>query len=272
MKVLLDGDIIVYRIGWTTEAEPEPIVRYRVDELISRIMETTGGTDLRCFLSDSTEHNFRTRIYPEYKAHRTQPKPEHYNYLREYLICDYGAKLVVGAEADDGIGIASNEGTIIASIDKDLDQIPGTHFNFVRNVIYDVLPGEAIHNFYKQLLTGDVSDNIRGVSGIGEKKATKLLAKTREPLHEDCFSQVLQAYEKWLKKEWEQWTEFEIKQMLNIILLNGRLLKIKRSEDEPLWSFPFIPPEMAQLYESIVSQDQENSPYTELIGAEKNGT
>src|SRR5574343_1568457 len=67
------------------------------------------------------------------------------------------------------------EDTIIVTLDKDLDMIPGLHYNWVKNTIYDVNEDEALRFFYKQLLIGDTSDNIVGIRGIGPVKAKTLI-------------------------------------------------------------------------------------------------
>jgi 5'-3' exonuclease len=57
-----------------------------------------------------------------------------------------------------------------------LDGIPGWHYNPVKDAHYYITLEEANYFFYTQLLTGDRVDNIKGVDGIGAKKAEKLLA------------------------------------------------------------------------------------------------
>lgn len=66
---------------------------------------------------------------------------------------------------------------IIASTDKDLDLIPGWHYNFVKGVKYFVDDEEAIYNFYYQCLVGDTADGVKGVPGIGPKKAAAILSQ-----------------------------------------------------------------------------------------------
>ena len=88
-------------------------------------------------------------------------------------------------EADDVMGIISTREPgkhIIASIDKDLNQIPGKHFNWYKdtNKVYDVSDYDGTRLFYKQILTGDTVDNYKGVPGIGPKKADKLLDAAEE--------------------------------------------------------------------------------------------
>ena len=63
-------------------------------------------------------------------------------------------------------------------------QIPGNHFRWeivrggevVRpSQFIEVSEIDGYRNFYKQVLTGDTSDNIIGIQGIGPKKAAKLI-------------------------------------------------------------------------------------------------
>jgi 5'-3' exonuclease len=76
---------------------------------------------------------------------------------------------------------SKTDDTIICSIDKDLLQIPGRHFNFVKGTSQEVSELEGLRHFYKQLLIGDTSDNVFCVRGIGPVKAGKLLDHINDP-------------------------------------------------------------------------------------------
>ena len=78
--------------------------------------------------------------------------------------------------------------SIICSVDKDLNQIPGWHYNFVKKEKYFVDEEQAIRTFYTQLLVGDNTDNIQGVKGIGPAKAAKILSecKNEKEMYEAC--------------------------------------------------------------------------------------
>jgi len=240
MKALLDGDILVYRVGFGSNEESEGIARARMDESIEKILDAVKATKYEVFLTSSDKSNFRIPIFPEYKANRKAPKPVHYDALREYLVTEHQANMVHGQEADDAMGIeqtneiealmhqdygAFPEGndlnTIICSIDKDMDQIPGWHFNFVKGIKYFVTPFEGLYKFYLQLLMGDATDNIKGIPGIGPKKATGMLelAKTEE----DMYSAVETAYKAAFPENY-----------MDLIRCYGQLLKIRTKEDE-LW-------------------------------------
>ena len=234
MIALIDADILVYRVGYTTEDVNTDIAAYRMEESIKGIMEALKTDECLHYLTSTDHSNYRYELYPDYKANRKQPKPKHYDFLRSYLVEERGATVVFGMEADDRLGIEQSERTVICSIDKDLDQIPGKHFNFVKGLLYDVTPVEGLRCFYRQLLTGDATDNIPGIYGIGPKKSEAILNGFTEEV--DLWNAV---YKTWLT--W--WTDNEEKKdedLLEILTRNGRLLKIKQSKDEPLWTPPNV--------------------------------
>ena len=70
----------------------------------------------------------------------------------------------------------ANQEYTVAGIDKDLLQITGTHYNFVKKEITEISEDTANLKLMLQCLTGDRSDNIPGIKGIGPKKAEKLLS------------------------------------------------------------------------------------------------
>lgn len=178
-KGLVDSDLLVYRVGWTTEDVEEPLAAHRLSEMVRGMEEALKITNLQHFLSPLNKSNFRYRIFPEYKANRKQPKPKNFQFLRDTLQGVYGATIEDGIEADDALGIAQDktgDTTVICTIDKDMDMIPGWHYNFVKGTLYHVSQKAAARTFYEQLLIGDKStDNIEGCPGIGPVKAQRSL-------------------------------------------------------------------------------------------------
>lgn len=178
---LVDADIVGYRCAASCEpTKAKPFLESvddaikRTDELCYRILNDTQIEEYRFFLSGTD--NFRKQLCPDYKANRsTTRRPTHLDAVREFLIAEWKGEVCAGYEADDGIGIAAAENTIICSIDKDLLQIPGSHYNFVKSEFYDVGDREAAFNFWSSLLVGDASDNVRGVDGIGKVGARRIL-------------------------------------------------------------------------------------------------
>ena len=172
---LLDGDIFAYRTAATAEQEEFWIAKSRVNEMLERCLSAVKAESYQLWLSGDPAENFRYQIYPEYKANRTQPRPRHLEPLREHLVTVWGARLTHGNETDDQLAMNQTKDTVICSIDKDLKQIPGKHWDFVKDIYEEISDEEGRIRFYKQLLIGDASDNIRGVTGIGKVKAGKLI-------------------------------------------------------------------------------------------------
>jgi len=212
MKALIDADIVAYRVACTLEDDDaEDFVYARAEDLIDNILVNTEATEYRLFLTG--KNNFRYTIYPEYKAHRPKEKPFWLEKCRQYLIATFNAEVVNGQEADDALGIAQTEDTIICSIDKDLLMIPGRHYNFVKDEFQEVTNDSGMRHFYMQCLTGDRSDNIKGIEQIGPKKAEKILVGC--VTEQELFNAVRKAY--------SNDEEF---------LMNGRVLWIRRKENE----------------------------------------
>ncbi len=189
MLVLIDADIVVYAAGFASDAaakasgraaEPVSFCLNGVNTMIDGILHATGQDDYTCILSHPI--NTRSVIYPEYKANRDPDhKPTHYRAIKEHLLEGHGAVYSdEGDEADDALGIAQCSGefgeTIVATIDKDLDMIPGLHYNWSKKNrdkgTYRVSFEEAENTFYKQLIKGDSTDNIPGLWKFKGKMAT----------------------------------------------------------------------------------------------------
>lgn len=267
MLALIDADIVVYRIGFTTENEDFSIAKWRTDELLDRILHETSATEFQLWLSDRKENNYRFALCSKYKATRPEQKPRWHEEIKEYLITKWGARFAYGQEADDALGIAQTDltrrnlyGSIICSIDKDLQQIEGNHYNFVKQEKFFVTELDALRFFYSQFLIGDTSDNIQGCRGIGPVKAGRILLECTNA--SDCLNAVVKTY----KKQHPDWPEPTLAEHL---LLIGRLLKIRTEEDEPLWDSPLLQ-QMMEVPQSLSTQQRvgESTQSTEPCGAE----
>ncbi len=209
---LLDGDLIIYRAAASCEKrekgelvslEPLEIAVARADKLIREILHDTEADKYKIFISGN--NNFRYEINPMYKANRVAEDPVHREALKDFLIQEWKATVSDGYEADDSLGINQTEDTIICSLDKDLLMIPGNHYSWqisgtsvngkqwVREAKFTTVSElDGLRTFYKQMLIGDISDNVIGVRGIGEVKAGKLI----DPMNteEGMFAVVHQQY------------------------------------------------------------------------------
>lgn len=182
MKALIDADTPIFASALSANNNELWIATARIKEMIFNIIEASKADEYILFVSGTS--NFRKEIDANYKANRTQPDPVHRKACREFLIEEMGAIPAEHAEADDLCGIFQGEDTIICGIDKDLLQIPGKHFRWqitrggkvVREAeTLEVSTIDGLRSFYRQMLTGDTSDNIKGVDKIGDVKAKKII-------------------------------------------------------------------------------------------------
>ena len=148
---------------------------------------------------DSGRKNFRTEIYPEYKANRSTAPEEltiQMPFFRPLVDAFRWPVLAVdGVEADDVIATlvcrARERGweVVVYSADKDMMQLVGEgvevidamrQHTFTRAAVIEKfgVPPEQIADFLA--LVGDTSDNIPGVEGIGKVTAAKLLQEHRD--------------------------------------------------------------------------------------------
>ena len=233
MKMLVDGDIVVYRCAFAAEHARYVIVdesygmpvspifnsaaernawlkenemsedcashTFKEYEPVSHALSNTKHTMNRIaqvgdlhgiFLSKGDCFRSRVATMLKYKGNRDDaPRPKYYDDVREYLIKHYGAVVFTSIEADDALAMCQNDNTVIASIDKDLLQVPGNHYNWEHDANPDkdtdgkvyVSPDVGERKLMMQVLTGDSTDNIPGIVGMGEVTARKALADVPIP-------------------------------------------------------------------------------------------
>ena len=283
MLAQIDADICLHRVCFASENEDFSIVKARFDEMIDKILVNTNSDEYQLWISDSKENNFRYKIWDQYKANRTQPKPVWFEELKEYSITQWGAKIAYGMEADDFLGIEqcklnnpeykmdfnlgdkpmwlreSETHSIICTIDKDLNQIAGRHYNFVKEEEFFITPEDALKYFYTSLLVGDTADNIPGAPGIGPVKAAKALIGINEDW--ELWNEVCNTYK-------YAWQKKGMKEDWHMVLLSGQLLKIRTTEDENLWQPPSPRSGQTEVNGQSFTQQmvEEKDQYTELTG------
>lgn len=188
---IIDGDILVYRVGFASEDVSEEVCLARVTHLVNEIVyQDLQCDDYKAYITGKGNYRNDIAVTEPYKGNRKDAKrPVHYDAIRKHLQ-RLGAELVEGSEADDAVATeATKTGGWIVSIDKDLDQVAGWHYNFVKREEYYVTEEEGLRNLFTQVLTGDRTDNIIGLKGIGPKKAEKLLqdCKTEREYYDACL-------------------------------------------------------------------------------------
>lgn len=180
-KCFIDADSMLYRIAATTNSDSQ--AQSTFDLALKAVMRDTNSS--KGYVAVKGKGNFRHDITDDYKANRNKyemdPKVKDLlNNLYEYC---WATDCVPsdGCEADDLVSIWATEATeagdswVIAHVDKDIDMIPGWHWNFNKQNLYHIDEETGHYLLCKQLLTGDSSDNIQGLKGIGPKTAEKIL-------------------------------------------------------------------------------------------------
>lgn len=230
MHAMIDGDLLAYEFGHVTDPNGYPapwsFVASRVNTRIEKILDAVGATSYCIFLTSEDKSNFREKVatIKPYKGHRTSPKPFWKDKIRQHLVQARRAEIVFGIEADDALGISQAEDTVICSRDKDLHMIPGYHYTWPCGAqnekplwIQDELG--ALRCFYSQLVTGDSTDNIPGLFGVGPNSS--LVRNINSASNELAMYEIAQrAYEQRFGSYWRMFLEE-----------NARLLWILRTSD-----------------------------------------
>lgn len=215
--LLIDGDVLVYRIGCASERviewggglttlHSDAISSVAaLDSQLEYLTDLLKADQVVVALTCHETVNFRKAIYPQYKENRSEKrKPLVWGALRNHLVEKWDAKIKPNLEADDVLGILSTmlhhgQERIIVSIDKDFKTIPGLFYNMLdgQGPVQEITPVMADFNFLLQTLTGDAVDHYPGCPGVGPKKAASILEGDKPwPGMDAAYAKVKAAYAK----------------------------------------------------------------------------
>jgi 5'-3' exonuclease len=210
----IDGDVLHHWSLWETTS----VESYQANVTRNIADWTEGPVADSSVIALSGLKNFRNDLYGDYKktasrqtARSTRPAHEAdcLNWLRSLPNTVTEDNL----EADDILAIgmtADPDSTVIVTVDKDLLQVSGHHFNpRAGNCFVD--KKEAFRNLQLQLIQGDPMDRIPGLPGIGPKKAKLFIDQGGDPL--DLYKSVM-------KDQWLEWFEFNGKLLFLLRFLN----------------------------------------------------
>lgn len=255
----VDGDILVYEIGFAAEASWKywrkeegdrevslPPFDYVYDMMTQRIANILATADVEQSVFYLTgKHNFRNFIAKTapYKE-RAGNKPFHYKNILATLKAEYNCESVEGLEADDLIALNLKDGIAI-SRDKDIRQVPGIHYSWELpnqpaigphkcdefgslELKGSKLLGYGDKYLMSQILTGDSVDSIPGCPNYGPKKAMAILENCTNV--EECLNAIIPIYQKCYQLEWKTVMR-EQARLVNLVrkFENGKAL---------LWDFP----------------------------------
>jgi len=218
-QLLIDADSIVYKASFNVVTVDEAFEKF--NSKLNYIKDDLWSDELHIYLKGV--ENFRSVDFPLYKANRPKADPasivpELYAMLEEEEVGIQSD----GCEADDLVRSAAHEcrhnedDFIVVAIDKDLFCDPFNYYNPDKSEQFSLTQKEADFNYYSQLLTGDSTDNIKGLHRVGPKTAAKLLSSTNE-----WRDLVIKEYKERFSKDYE-----------DVLTFVGHLIHIKRNEKD----------------------------------------
>ena len=198
--ILIDADVLYYQFAFRNQVD----IDWDGDgELSTLSWEDKALVDTHEFIEDlkallkadkvclaeSSRDNYRKYLWPDYKAHRKDSrKPEAFRAIKDWVTWGDHGYLVVSypwLEGDDILGIwattaPKGEESIIVSIDKDMETVPGKLYlwNKPDLGVREISEEQAYWNHMYQTLVGDSADGYKGCPGIGPVKATRILNET----------------------------------------------------------------------------------------------
>lgn len=189
----IDGDIVAYQVAYAGRNDSLKEVQKATSNKLKKIARGANADTLQIHMTDRDNSvNFRASVatIQPYKAGRATEKPKWLNHVREYMAQYWDGVMYSGIEADDAMAMNhyyssfaspsysdkevpdaylwspthQEKKHVICSTDKDLLTVRGAWvFNWDKDRTTYQSPLDAAGYFYKQCLTGDSVDNIKGL-------------------------------------------------------------------------------------------------------------
>ena len=285
--LLIDGHALAYRYFFalertgmkTSENQPTWAVFGFFKAIFDLLQNNTIKPDAIAVAFDVSRHTYRTEMYSEYKAQR-ESMPDTMKSQLQLIVEGLQALNIPiytkeGYEADDVIGTIATKAkqkqhkTYILTGDRDSFQLVDRE-GFIKVIMPS--KGELIeYDWYKVYdkmgvypyqivdfkgLSGDTSDNIPGIRGIGEKTACKLLSR---------FDKLEQVYEH-LNEITEKALNRKLTEGREVAFLSKELATIQRDLDIA-YDFDCAKLEMPN-YDAVVEFFKQNQFYNFLKNSE----
>ena len=225
MIALIDGDVLLHATLWETTNEKDALTKLHKN--IEDYTDYAYCNECIIAVGPPDGKNYRDDLYPDYKQTAMRVKgrgerPEHFKKVKEYLYSLENVVVADNIEADDLLGILSQQlgsQSVIVTVDKDMDQLEGIHYNpkLHRERYYVVNQRQADLFFLKQMLMGDSIDKIPGLPKCGPVKAEAIIASAGTV--QEAADLVLDNY---FLSYGENWKDY--------FLANGKLLWLQRKD------------------------------------------
>ena len=208
MTLLIDADWLIYSsccsceqdVKWNEHLHTlhcdERDIHEMIDGRVEYYQKIAEDDDdvVMCFTQYPT---FRHTIFPDYKANRkSKRKPLALYAMVEQIGQRYKSASYTGLEGDDVMALLATSkkypNPVIVSPDKDMRTVPCTLL--ANDDMELITKKKADRHWMIQALTGDSTDNYKGIIGCGPVTAEKILgdAKTLPQM----WDKVVEAYEK----------------------------------------------------------------------------
>ena len=185
----IDFDTVIFRTalrlqGDTFDVDPDYDIVITPEQLEEGFEQIEAEYKTTLFNTKCTEgivfitgsNNFRYDILPSYKWRRKNaPRPIALNDLKDMCLERLNCVLIDGIEADDACTMwfsHEEEGIrkVLCHVDKDLDQVKGKHYNYDKDVHYEVTQEDADAFLWLQVLAGDTADCYKGCPNVGNSR------------------------------------------------------------------------------------------------------
>jgi 5'-3' exonuclease len=204
---IIDADSIAFLAAHNKkDAEKEKTFddcKLHAEEIIKNILIATEADYYICCYTVRSRDNFRLKFYPEYKQNRKFKEPIPFlSEVKDFLLFESEYKSMatfddeVSWEADDlclsyYIHFKDEYECLISSPDKDIKNLNVPVYDY-KKLEYNN-PSEFKENYSMayDLIAGQSGDGIKGIEGLGDKAAEKLLSGILEI---DLFPVVLKSY------------------------------------------------------------------------------
>jgi len=145
------------------------------DFMMREILTKSKASSYVAYIKGNNTIDYRLKFNPEYKQDRNKEAPVWWNFVKTYLIKEWGAIQVDNMEVDDlVISSKSIPNSFICAIDSDILGTEGTHYNWKKDTWITVTKEEETHKFWTEMITGG-HNNTKGIEGLGAVKAANIL-------------------------------------------------------------------------------------------------
>jgi 5'-3' exonuclease len=190
---IVDTDILLHwALSFIEETMSLEEAKQEAEKVLLNFENSLQAKAYVYFIKGKGNFRYTVATMKPYKGTRTSEPHKFYNEILEHMTnfrncikCDF-------VEADDMISIFHDERTVACTNDKDANQTAGDLYNFTKKTLVTLTEEVAWRTLWVQVITGDSTDNIPGIEGVGPAKAALII--NDDVNSEDYPSAVLKAY------------------------------------------------------------------------------